>query len=61
MAMEIMRVLDTGREVPTACMAYNKLRREVYSVTEGERSVKVGGRPGCSVLCCALHAAGCRL
>jgi hypothetical protein len=42
MAMEVVKVIDTGREVPTSCMAYNTLKREVFTATEGERVVKVG-------------------
>lgn len=42
MAMEVIKVIDTGREVPTSCIAYNKLKREVFTATEGERVIKVG-------------------
>jgi hypothetical protein len=40
-AMEVVRVIDEAHEGPIVSLAYNKARREIYSVADGDRLIKV--------------------
>ncbi len=37
--MEVQRVIEV--DVPVVCLAYNRLRKEIYSAGDGERGIKV--------------------
>ncbi len=41
MAMEIIQTLPNVHEDAVACIAYNRIKREVYTAAEGDRAIKV--------------------
>ena len=41
MAMEVIQVIGGAHEDSIVSLAYNRVKREVYSVAEGDKAIKV--------------------
>ncbi len=40
MAMAVLRVMENVHEEPVVCVSYDRVRKEIYSVAEGDRIIK---------------------
>lgn len=50
-AQEVVKVIEEAHESEIVCLAYNRVRKEIYSCADGDKVIKVG----------ALHPRTCVL
>lgn len=55
MAMEIIRVIANAHEDSITSIAYNRVKREIYTAAEGDKAIKVFQQILAMMSCCCTH------